>query len=83
MQCGMISLQVTVQVKPTLVSDNILQQIDEIEHTNIRDAVSQTALSNQLHPEKWHLVQRSCKLLSACDLQFPILADTLCMLISH
>ena len=61
MQCGMISLQATVQVKPALVVDNILQQIGEIEHRNIREAVSQTALSNQPHPEKWHLVQGSCK----------------------
>jgi hypothetical protein len=57
----MISLQVTVEVKPTLVVNNILQQIGEIEHRNIREAVSQTALSNQPHPEKWHLVQGSCK----------------------
>jgi len=44
MQFGMISLRVTLQAKPTLVGDNILQQISEIEHRNTQDDVSQAAL---------------------------------------
>jgi hypothetical protein len=44
MQCVMISLRVTLHVKSTLVGDNILQQIGEVEHRNTQDDVSQTAL---------------------------------------